>query len=191
MSRTDPASPFRSRLAGFPIIPCRPASVQGGHGAPNFAARNERVSAPVMIRARQNRHPRAPLRGACGVLDPAQSGMAPASRLLRRKENAMITLYDHIQELRAELRCCYFTRAERAAVQAELAEALVNSIPASSARRHTVAKLTPSFRATREACASASKAAIISSLISAVIFLARSIVLWRIINFRTLNSGII
>ena len=30
----------------------------------------------------------------------------------------MITLYDHIQELRAELRGCYFTRSERAAVQA-------------------------------------------------------------------------
>jgi len=37
----------------------------------------------------------------------------------------MITLYDHIQELRAELRGCYFTRAERGAVQAELAEALI------------------------------------------------------------------
>ena len=36
----------------------------------------------------------------------------------------MITLYDHIQELRAELRGCYFTRGERAAVQAELAQAL-------------------------------------------------------------------
>ena len=36
----------------------------------------------------------------------------------------MITLYDHIQELRAELRCCYFTRRERAAVQAELAKAI-------------------------------------------------------------------
>ena len=36
----------------------------------------------------------------------------------------MITLYDHIQELRAELRCCYFTRAERTAVQAELVMAI-------------------------------------------------------------------
>lgn len=32
----------------------------------------------------------------------------------------MITLYDHIQELRAELRGCYMTRRERARVQAEL-----------------------------------------------------------------------
>jgi len=36
----------------------------------------------------------------------------------------MITLYDHIQELRAELRGCYMTRRERAAVQAELATAI-------------------------------------------------------------------
>ena len=36
----------------------------------------------------------------------------------------MITLYDHIQELRAELRGCYFTRRERAGMQAELAKAL-------------------------------------------------------------------
>jgi hypothetical protein len=50
--------------------------------------------------------------------------MAPASRLLRRKENAMIILYDHIQELRAELHGCCFTRCERAAVQTELAKAI-------------------------------------------------------------------
>ena len=36
----------------------------------------------------------------------------------------MITLYDHIQELRAELRGCCMTRRERAAVQAELARAI-------------------------------------------------------------------
>jgi hypothetical protein len=36
----------------------------------------------------------------------------------------MITLYDHIQELRAELRGCYFTRRERTAVEAELAAAI-------------------------------------------------------------------
>jgi hypothetical protein len=36
----------------------------------------------------------------------------------------MIGLYDHIQELRAELRGCYFTRRERAKVLAELAKAL-------------------------------------------------------------------
>ena len=36
----------------------------------------------------------------------------------------MITLYDHIQELRAELRGCHFTKRERAVVEAELAKAL-------------------------------------------------------------------
>lgn len=36
----------------------------------------------------------------------------------------MIALYDHIQELRAELRGCVMTRRERAQVQAELAKAI-------------------------------------------------------------------
>ena len=36
----------------------------------------------------------------------------------------MIALYDHIQELRAELRGCHFTRHERAQVQADLAKAI-------------------------------------------------------------------
>jgi len=36
----------------------------------------------------------------------------------------MIALYDHIQQLRAELRSCGFTRRERAAVEAELAQAV-------------------------------------------------------------------
>jgi hypothetical protein len=36
----------------------------------------------------------------------------------------MIAFYDHIQELRAELRGCCMTRRERAAVQAELARAI-------------------------------------------------------------------
>ena len=35
-----------------------------------------------------------------------------------------MALYDHIQELRAELRGCRFTKRERAAVEAELAKAL-------------------------------------------------------------------
>jgi len=36
----------------------------------------------------------------------------------------MIALYDHIQELRAELRGCVMSRRERAKVQAELAKAI-------------------------------------------------------------------
>lgn len=35
-----------------------------------------------------------------------------------------LALYDHIQQLRAELRGCLFTRSERAAVVSELAEAI-------------------------------------------------------------------
>jgi hypothetical protein len=50
--------------------------------------------------------------------------MTPAFRLSTRKEIAMIALYDHIQELRAELRGCRFTRRERVAVQVELARAV-------------------------------------------------------------------
>jgi hypothetical protein len=50
--------------------------------------------------------------------------MAGTFRLSTRKERTMITLYDHIQELRAELRGCYFTRCERTSVQAELAKAI-------------------------------------------------------------------
>ena len=60
-----------------------------------------------------------------GVVDPARPGMTPAFRLSTRKETTMITLYDHIQELRAELRGCRFTRA-RAAVEAELAKAVAD-----------------------------------------------------------------
>jgi hypothetical protein len=51
--------------------------------------------------------------------------MTSAFRLSTRKETTMITLYDHIQELRAELRGCRFTR-ERAAVEAELAKAVAD-----------------------------------------------------------------
>jgi hypothetical protein len=36
----------------------------------------------------------------------------------------MIALYDHIQELRAELQGCPLTRRERAQAQAELAKAI-------------------------------------------------------------------
>jgi hypothetical protein len=36
----------------------------------------------------------------------------------------MIALYDHIQELRAELRGCAMTRRQRARLQAELARAI-------------------------------------------------------------------
>jgi AMMECR1 domain-containing protein len=70
--------------------------------------------------------PRGPLRGACGVVDPARPAMTAAFRLSTRKETAMITLDDHIQELRAELRGCRFTPRERAAVAAELGKAVAD-----------------------------------------------------------------
>ncbi|HVB14978.1 MAG TPA: hypothetical protein VNF04_00435 [Stellaceae bacterium] len=40
----------------------------------------------------------------------------------------MIALYDHIQELRAELRGCCFTRRERACVEAELTKAIAEQV---------------------------------------------------------------
>jgi len=40
----------------------------------------------------------------------------------------MIALYDHIQELRAELRGCRFTRRERAQVEAELTKAIAEQV---------------------------------------------------------------
>jgi hypothetical protein len=52
--------------------------------------------------------------------------MTAAFRLSTRKETTMMTLYDHIQELRAELRGCYLTRRERVVVEAELAEAVAD-----------------------------------------------------------------
>ena len=39
-----------------------------------------------------------------------------------------MTLYDHIQELRAELRGCAMTRRERARVTAELAAAIAKQV---------------------------------------------------------------
>ena len=60
-----------------------------------------------------------------GVVDPIRPAMTAAFHLSTRKETTMITLYDHIQELRAELRGCRFTR-ERAAVEAELAKAVAD-----------------------------------------------------------------
>jgi hypothetical protein len=79
------------------------------------------LRAPVIIDARQNRFPRAPLRGV--VLDPARPARC-APPVFEQKEGTMIALYDHIQELRAELRGCCMTRRERAAVQADLARAI-------------------------------------------------------------------
>lgn len=67
--------------------------------------------------------PHAPLRGACGVLDPAGTSMTATPRLSEKGEGTMITLEQHIFELRAELRGCRMTRRERADTEAELAKA--------------------------------------------------------------------
>jgi len=92
-------------------------------GSPNFAERKERASA------------RRSLSTLGKIGSPAPRCAAPAASLTRpdrpdahvpssqQKEGTMIPLYDHIQELRAELRGCCMTRRERAAVQAELARA--------------------------------------------------------------------
>jgi hypothetical protein len=47
-------------------------------------------------------------------------------RLLSSEQEVQMTtsLYDHINELRAELHCCVMTPRERAQAQAELAEAI-------------------------------------------------------------------
>jgi hypothetical protein len=50
--------------------------------------------------------------------------MARPSGLRNKRRRTMIALYDHIQELRAELRGCTMTRRERASMQAELARAI-------------------------------------------------------------------
>ena len=92
-------------------------------GAPNFVARKERASARTLLSTRGKiGSPRAPLRGAFGVLDPAQSARC-ARPVFETKEGTMITLQDHIDELRAELRGC-ITRRERTAIAAELTAAI-------------------------------------------------------------------
>ena len=55
----------------------------------------------------------------------------------------MIALYDHIQQLRAELRGCYFTRSERVAVQTELAKALAEQAELDRAFYNAIEALPP------------------------------------------------
>lgn len=57
----------------------------------------------------------------------------------------MIALYDHIRELRAELRSCAMTRRERTQVRAELAKAIAEQVELDRAfdralEAHTVAR---------------------------------------------------
>jgi hypothetical protein len=50
----------------------------------------------------------------------------------------MIAHYDHIQELRAELRGCVMTRRERAIIEAELARAIALSLSIRSCGQTTL-----------------------------------------------------
>ncbi len=76
------------------------------------------------LRSTKSAPPRAGKPVAKAIHDPARLGMTKTSCLQQQKGRTMITLYDHIQELRAELRSCYLTRCERAQIKAELARAV-------------------------------------------------------------------
>ena len=52
----------------------------------------------------------------------------------------MIAIYDHIQELRAELRGCVMTRRERAMIEAELARAIAEHAELNAARSPVIEK---------------------------------------------------
>src|SRR5258708_16130352 len=105
-----------------PIVPRRSGRPKD-RGAPNFAARKELSRARAfLLRAAKSAPPR-PLRGA-SVLDPSRSARC-ARPVFETKEGTMITLQDHIDELRAELRGC-LTRRERAKVAADLEAAIAD-----------------------------------------------------------------
>ena len=93
-------------------------------GASNFAKRKERAVARRLLVTLDKIGSPAPRFAALPASltrpDPARC----ARPRLQQKEGTMIALYDHIQELRAELRGCTMTRRERATVQAELARAI-------------------------------------------------------------------
>jgi len=90
-------------------------------GTPNFAERKERACARQSSQTLGKIGSPAPRCAALSLTRPDRHGAhLPSSK---QKEGTMIALYDHIQELRAELRGC-LTRSERATVQAELAAAV-------------------------------------------------------------------
>jgi len=92
-------------------------------GAPNFVERKDRAGARRLSSTLDKIGSPAPRYAAptASLTRPDRHGAhVPSSK---QKEGTMIALYDHIQELRAELWGC-LTRRERAAVQAELAAAI-------------------------------------------------------------------
>jgi hypothetical protein len=94
-------------------------------GSPNFAEREERACARPFIITLDKIGSPAPRFAAppASLIRPDPAWRTP-SRLRNRRRGAMIALYDHIQELRAELRGCVMTRRERAIIEAELARAI-------------------------------------------------------------------
>ena len=84
------------------------------------------MTARNLFNARQNRLPRTPLtrRRTAASLTRASGHDRTIASSTPKQETTMIALYDHIQELRAELKGCQFTRRQRAAVQAELENAI-------------------------------------------------------------------
>src|ERR1700686_4114717 len=90
------------RLSGLPSLSALDLTMPGRagprmRGPPNFAERKERACARrFIINARQIRFPRAPLRGASGVLDPARPGMAhpvPSSKQKERDDDRALRPY--------------------------------------------------------------------------------------------------
>jgi hypothetical protein len=74
------------------------------------------------LQRRQNRHPHRRWRGRFAVLDPARS--APGDTLVFRKDQeAVMTIEQHIEELRVELKVST-DEAEIAQIRAELEAAL-------------------------------------------------------------------
>jgi hypothetical protein len=98
-------------------------------GSPNFAERKGRADARKFfcVRSTKSAPPHAGQPVACGDPrpDPARHE-AQVLSLASEGERTMIALYDHIQELRAELKTCHLTRHERTQTEAELAKAIAD-----------------------------------------------------------------
>jgi hypothetical protein len=108
------------------MMPCRPGPAQGCTVPPILPIeKSAHARAGYLFALGKIGSPAPRIAAPAGVLDPARSGMTTRVSFFNlEKDRTMIALYDHIQELRAELRGCYFTPQERSAVQAELAKAI-------------------------------------------------------------------
>ena len=81
--------------------------------APRFCLRS------VSLRSNKTGTPLAAAGGRFALLDPGFVRTSPVDVI--KKETINMTTLDQINELRAELRSCYFTKTERAMAEAELA----------------------------------------------------------------------